>query len=232
MDAEQRLIVAIDDPDPTSARTLIDQLSGTVCWFKIGMTLYFRVGPDFIRSLTADGHQVFLDLKSHDIPHQVEGAVAGLAELGVGLVTVHTGGGPAMLRAAARGAEGSATTVLGVTVLTSLDEEQLSAVGISPNPAALVEQRARIAVECGLGGIVASPLEAERVSTLSPSGFEIVTPGIRPAGTASQDQRRIATPADAIAAGATRLVVGRPITQASDPVGAASAVLDAIRSVT
>ena len=137
-----------------------------------------------------------------------------------------------MLRAAARGAEGAATTVLGVTVLTSLDEEQLSAVGISPNPAALVEQRARIAVECGLGGIVASPLEADRVSALSPSGFEIVTPGIRPAGTASQDQRRIATPADAIAAGATRLVVGRPITQASDPVGAALAVLDAIRSVT
>lgn len=232
MDAQQRLIVAIDEQDPTRARELIDRLKGPVTWFKVGMTLYFRVGPAFVRELVADGLQVFLDLKCHDIPHQVEGAVGALAELGVGLVTVHTGGGPAMLEAAARAVEGTETTVLGVTVLTSLDEAQLEAVGARPDPAALVAQRARLAAECGLGGVVASPLEAAAIAALCPSGFEIVTPGIRPAGTAAQDQRRVSTPADAIAAGATRLVLGRPITQAADPAVAAASVLSAIRSVT
>jgi orotidine-5'-phosphate decarboxylase len=232
MDAQDRLIVAIDESDPVQARQLIDTLSGQVTWFKIGMTLYFRVGPAFVRQLVDDGLNVFLDLKCHDIPHQVEGAVGALAQLGVGLVTVHTGGGPAMLTAAARAADGTATTVLGVTVLTSLDEDQLEVVGMRGEPAALVAQRARVAVECGLGGVVASPLEASAIASLSPTGFEIVTPGIRPVGAAVQDQRRVSTPADAIGAGATRLVVGRPITQAADPVTAAAAVLATIRSST
>ena len=228
MDPRERLIVAIDEPDPSSARRLIDRLAGTVTWLKVGMTLYFRTGPSFIRPLLDEGFNVFLDLKCHDIPHQVQGAVRGLSELGVGLVTIHTGGGPAMMEAA----EGSATRVLGVTVLTSMDEGQLAAVGASPDPAQLVEQRARLAAECGLGGVVASPLEAAALSRVCPPGFDIVTPGIRPAGTDAGDQRRVSTPADAIAAGATRLVIGRPITQSADPAAAAAQCLAAIRSVT
>ena len=135
-----------------------------------------------------------------------------------------------MLEAAARGATGTDTKVLGVTVLTSLDAEQLAAVGARPEPASLVIQRAKLAVECGLDGVVASPLEAAAVAALVPTGFEIVTPGIRPVGSAAGDQRRVSTPTDAISAGATRLVVGRPITQDEAPVSSATRVLDSIRA--
>ena len=232
MRPEDRLIVAIDEPDPIKARALIAELQPAVAWFKVGMTLYFRTGPAFVRDLVGSGADVFLDLKCHDIPHQVEGAVRSLSDLGVGLITVHTGGGPAMLEAAAKGANGSETKVLGVTVLTSLDAEQLSAVGARPEPASLVLQRAALAVECGLDGVVASPLEAGAISAIVPAGFEIVTPGIRPTGSSAGDQRRVSTPADAISSGATRLVVGRPITQAPSPVASAHSVLDAIRNAT
>jgi orotidine-5'-phosphate decarboxylase len=135
-----------------------------------------------------------------------------------------------MLEAAARGAAGTATKVLGVTVLTSLDAAQLAAVGARPEPASLVTQRAQLAVDCGLHGVVASPLEAGAIASFVPSGFEIVTPGIRPVGSPAGDQRRVSTPTDAISAGATRLVVGRPITQADVPTSAAKRVLDAIRA--
>jgi orotidine-5'-phosphate decarboxylase len=230
MSAEQRLIVAIDEPDPESARELIGRLQHAVSWFKVGMTLYFRTGPAFVRELIASGAEVFLDLKCHDIPHQVEGAIRTLSQLGVGLVTVHTGGGPAMLEAATRGASGTDTKVLGVTVLTSLDADQLRAVGALPDPTELVVKRAALAVECGLAGVVASPLEAAAIAAFVPPGFEIVTPGIRPVGSAVGDQCRVSTPAAAIVAGATRLVVGRPITQAKDPAESAVSVLDAIRA--
>ena len=230
MRAEDRLIVAIDEPDPVQARALIGELQPAVSWFKVGMTLYFRTGPTFVTELIRSGAHVFLDLKCHDIPHQVEGAVRSLSGLGVGLITVHTGGGPAMLEAAAKGADGTDTKVLGVTVLTSLDADQLAAVGARPEPASLVLQRAKLAVESGLDGVVASPLEAGAIAALVPSGFEIVTPGIRPKGSAAGDQRRISTPGDAISAGATRLVVGRPITQAEAPTASAREILDAIRA--
>ena len=227
--SEERLIVAIDEPNPEQARVMIRELQDHVSWFKIGMTLYFRTGPQFVRDLVSEGINVFLDLKCHDIPHQVEGAVRALASLGVGLITVHTGGGQPMMEAAMVGARGSTTKVLGVTVLTSLDEAQLDAIGTRPEPAALVIQRAKLAVAAGLDGVVASPLEAAAIRAVVPQGFEIVTPGIRPKGSAADDQRRISTPSDAIQAGATRLVVGRPITQAADRVQAAAALLESIR---
>ncbi len=227
--SKDRLIVAIDEPEPEAARRMIGELQGPVAWFKVGMTLYFRTGPRFVKELVDDGLNVFLDLKCHDIPHQVQGAVRSLASLGVGLITVHTSGGKAMLEAAMEGAHGSDMKVLGVTVLTSLDAAQLAAVGTRPEPAALVTQRAKIAVEAGLDGVVASPLEAASIRAIAPSGFEIVTPGIRPKGSTADDQRRVATPADAIRAGATRLVVGRPITQAGDRISAAHALLKSIQ---
>lgn len=225
MRPQDRLIVAIDEPEPLRARRLIEELQPRVEWFKVGMTLYFKTGPIFIEELVEAGAKIFLDLKCHDIPHQVEGAVRSLAGLGVGLITVHTSGGPAMLEAAARGAAQSDTKVLGVTVLTSLDDKDLVAIGATSAPAALVKQRALLAREAGLDGVVASPLEAEAIRSLIPDGFEIVTPGIRPVGSAVGDQRRISTPRDAILAGASRLVVGRPITQATSPGDASSAIL-------
>ena len=230
MRPQDRLIVAIDEPDADRARLMIDDLASSVTWFKVGMTLYFKTGPVFVQELIRSGAQIFLDLKCHDIPHQVEGAVRSLSGLGVGLITVHTGGGPAMLEAAARGAQGSETKVLGVTVLTSLDADQLRAVGADPDAASLVLKRAKLAVESGLDGVVASPLEAAAIKARVPLGFEIVTPGIRPLGSAAGDQRRISTPSDAIAAGASRLVVGRPITQSDTPGRSAEAILNEIQA--
>ncbi|MCB9728006.1 MAG: orotidine-5'-phosphate decarboxylase [Deltaproteobacteria bacterium] len=225
-----RLIVALDAPDGDAARALIAELRGTLTWFKVGMTLYYGAGRAIVDELVASGERVFLDLKCHDIPHQVEGAVRGLAQLGVALVTVHTGGGPAMLEAAARAVEGTSTRVLGVTVLTSLDADALAAVGIVRDPGELVLERARLAAVCGLHGVVASPQEARALRAALPAGFEIVTPGIRPASAPADDQRRTATPAQAIRAGATRLVVGRPITTACEPAMAARALLREIEA--
>ncbi len=224
-DPADRLIVAIDEPDLASARALIARLEGAPRWLKIGMTLFYSAGPAVVREVIAHGYRVFVDLKCHDIPHQVGGAVRALTDLGAGLLTIHTGGGPAMMRAAASAAEGTDAVLLGVTVLTSLDASELAAVGATPDPAGLALQRALLAAECGLGGVVSSPLEAASIRTRLPAPFEIVTPGVRPAGSAAGDQRRVATPAAAIAAGASRLVVGRPITHAAEPAVACQAIL-------
>jgi orotidine-5'-phosphate decarboxylase len=225
-----RLIVAIDAPGEAEARALVGELRGTGVWFKIGMTLFYRAGRGFIDELVAAGEHVFVDLKCHDIPHQVAGAVRALAELGVDLLTVHTSGGPAMLEAAARAVEGTQSRVLGVTVLTSLDAADLAAIGIDRTPADLVLDRARLAASAGIHGVVASPQEARALRQALPAGFEIVTPGIRPASAPADDQRRTATPAQAIRAGATRLVVGRPITTACEPAMAARAMLREIEA--
>ncbi|MEZ4267753.1 MAG: orotidine-5'-phosphate decarboxylase [Myxococcota bacterium] len=225
-----RLIVALDAPDEAEARALIAELRGTRVWFKIGMTLFYRTGRGLISELVAAGDHVFLDLKCHDIPHQVAGAVTALADLGVELLTVHTSGGPAMLEAAARAVEGTATKVLAVTVLTSLDRADLKATGVDRDPAELVLDRARLAAASGVHGVVASPLEARALRQLLPADFEIVTPGIRSASAPADDQRRTATPAQAIRAGATRLVVGRPITTACEPAMAARAMLREIEA--
>ena len=224
-----RLIVAIDEPEERGAMALIDSLGASVTWLKIGMTLYYRSGAPLIRRLVDNEWNIFLDLKCHDIPHQVAGAVTSIAELGVGLITVHTAGGGAMLEAAVKAAEGSGTKVLGVTVLTSMDRALLKGTGIDRDSEALVRARTQLALSSGLDGVVASPLEAELVRSLVPSEFEIVTPGIRPPGANRDDQKRIATPESAIKRGATRLVVGRPITRAAQPAIAASAILSQIQ---
>ena len=228
MTPRERLIVAIDEPDVASARELIGRLEGAVDRVKVGMTLYYRAGPGFVRDLVSDGWKVFVDLKCHDIPHQVAGAVGGLAELGAELITVHVAGGREMLAASAQAARGSGTKVLGITALTSLDEQALSEIGPPTTPAALVAMRAKLAQEAGLDGVVSSPLEAASVRAQVGQGFEIVTPGVRPRGSSTDDQRRVATPGDAISWGASRLVVGRPITRAENPAVVARAILQEI----
>ncbi len=187
--------------------------------------LFSRGGASLVTRLVDAGHDVFLDLKLHDIPHQVAETVRVLGDLGASLLTLHASGGTEMMAEAARAARGTGTALLGVTVLTSLDGPALRAPGIEITPAALVAARARLAVDAGLDGVVASPLEARELRELLGPTAEIVTPGIRPAGAATGDQKRVATPAEAIRAGASRLVVGRPILRASDPAGAARAIL-------
>lgn len=231
MTPRERLIVAIDEPDVEAARALIARLHGAVDRVKVGMTLYYAAGPEFVRELVSDGWKVFVDLKCHDIPHQVAGAVGGLAELGAELITVHVAGGREMLEASARAAEGSGTKVLGITALTSLDSASLAEIGPPTTPEALVQMRAALARDAGLDGVVSSPLEASSVRALVGPDFEIVTPGVRPRGASTDDQRRVATPGQAIGWGASRLVVGRPITRAEDPSIVASAILAEIESV-
>ena len=230
MTPRERLIVAIDEPDVVAARALIDRLEGVVDRVKVGMTLYYRAGPTFVRDLVSDGWKVFVDLKCHDIPHQVAGAVGGLAELGAELITVHVAGGREMLEASVRAAKGSGTKVLGITALTSLDAQSLSEIGPPTTPESLVAMRAALALDVGLDGVVSSPLEAAAVRARVGSQFEIVTPGVRPAGAATDDQKRVATAGDAIAWGASRLVVGRPITRAQEPREVARQILAEIEA--
>ncbi len=230
-DALDRLVFALDVADPDDARALAQRLTGELRWIKVATTLFTKAGPGFIGELRAMGYRVFLDLKFHDIPAQVHGACASAAALGVGLLTVHASGGPEMLRQAAAGARAGAEaagveppTVLAVTALTSLDASDLRAVGIDAALPDHVLRLATLARDCGCGGVVASPQELELLRPALPAPFGILTPGIRPAGSAAGDQKRVLTPAKAIAAGADWLVVGRPIRTADDPVAATRAI--------
>jgi orotidine-5'-phosphate decarboxylase len=219
-----RLIVALDFPDAGSALALVDRLEGSTSWFKVGLELYIAEGNSLVAELKRRGCSVFLDLKLHDIPNTVAGAVGSAARLGVDMLTVHAGGGPAMLEAAAAGAE-ERPDLLAVTVLTSMDSAQLEATGIRDSPSVQVERLATMALNCGVEGIVCSPVEIANLRRRVGNEPLLVIPGIRPEGSASNDQRRIATPAAAIAAGASYLVIGRPITQAADPLSAVQAIL-------
>jgi orotidine-5'-phosphate decarboxylase len=226
-DARQRLIVALDVPSAAASDELVNRLEGTCHWFKVGMELFTAAGPAVIEPFIARGHSVFLDLKFHDIPNTVAGAVRSAATLGVRMMTVHSAGGPAMLAAAREGLQGVANPpeLLAVTVLTSMDAAALKASGIDRSPAHQVELLAKICLEAGIRGFVCSPQEVAALRALTgPEGI-LVVPGIRPAGANSADQKRIATPADAIRNGASYLVVGRPITQAPNPAEAAHAIL-------
>lgn len=232
--ATDRLIVAMDVPSAAAARGLAAQLRGTCRWLKVGLELYLAAGTAMVEELTAHGFSVFLDLKFHDIPNTVAGAVRSAASMGASLLTVHAGGGPAMLRAAA---EAAATTtnapqLLAVTVLTSMDNEQLAAIGIETTAADQVLRLARMAIDSEIRGLVCSPEEVAVLRWELGAEPRLVVPGIRPSGAAVGDQKRVATPADAIRAGASQLVVGRPITQAPNPAKAAQAILDEITSVT
>jgi len=226
-EARKHLIVALDVPDAASATRLVNQLEGTCQWFKVGLELFVAAGPAVIEPLVAAGHSVFLDLKLHDIPNTVAAAVRSATALGVEMMTLHAAGGPAMLAAAKSALEGVANPpeLLAVTVLTSMDQAQVNAVGLDRSPAEQVAVLARMGLEAGLRGFVCSPKEVAALRALTGPDGVLVVPGIRPAGAAIGDQKRIATPADALRQGASFLVVGRPITQAPDPAEAAAAIL-------
>jgi len=225
--ARDRLIVALDVSSVAQARQLAQQLLGVCTWVKVGLELYLSAGNSIVSELKGLGFYVFLDLKFLDIPNTVSGAVRSAASLGVSLLTVHASGGPAMLTAAHEAAVKitNGPRVLAVTVLTSMDSLQLSAIGVKDSPADQVLRLARMADACGIHGLVCSAEEVPMLREQFGTNLQLVVPGIRPTGTVVGDQKRIATPADAIRAGANRLVVGRPITQAPDPAQAASTIL-------
>ena len=226
--ARQRLIVALDVPDSKSAMRLVAELEGTCNWFKVGLELFIAAGPAVLEPIVARRHNVFLDLKLHDIPNTVAGAVRSAAGLGVRMLTVHAGGGPAMLAAAkaALGGVSNPPELLAVTVLTSMDQEQLHAIGIAQSPTQQVETLAKVGLQAGIRGFVCSPQEVAAVRALTGTEGVLVIPGIRPAGAALGDQKRVAGPAEALRQGASYLVVGRPITQAPNPAEAATAILE------
>lgn len=225
MVARDRLIVALDVPDAAAARAIARRLAGEVGMFKVGSQLFTAGGPDFVRELVAEGHRVFLDLKFHDIPNTVAGAISSAAGLGVSLVTIHAAGGRAMIEAAAEAARGTTVRVLAITVLTSLDATALDAIGMTGGVEGTVARLARLAADAGAHGVVASPHEVRALRGARGAGFLVVTPGIRPAGAALGDQARAATPGAALSAGADYLVVGRPILSAPDPAAAARAIV-------
>ena len=222
-----RLIVALDFPAAAPALALASRLHGLVRWFKVGLELYCAEGPSVVQELRRRGFSVFLDLKFHDIPNTVAGAVRSAAASGAELLTVHAAGGPAMLEAAAEAAAclPNPPQLLAVTVLTSMDQLQLAAIGIDHSPESQVLRLADTASASGITGFVASPEEVAALRQRFPAAT-LVIPGIRPAGADTGDQKRVATPAAALAAGATYLVIGRPITQAPDPAIATQSILD------
>jgi len=233
MQAKDRLIVALDVPSATQARRLVQSIGEAVTTFKVGKQLFTAEGPQFVRELVASGRKVFLDLKFHDIPNTVAAAVRAAAELGVTMLNVHASGGSKMLRAAVEAAAQSQTKpmVLAVTVLTSLSDADLQEIGISATVLSQVVRFATLARSVGCGGIVASAQEARELRRALGEDFAIVTPGVRPAGSAAGDQSRIVTPRDAIAAGASHIVVGRPILDAPDPAQAAADIVAEIELV-
>jgi orotidine-5'-phosphate decarboxylase len=226
--ARQRLIVALDVPDSKSAMRLVAELEGTCNWFKVGLELFIAAGPAVLEPIVARGHNVFLDLKLHDIPNTVAGAVRSAARLGVRMLTLHAGGGPEMLASAKAAIVGVSNPpeLLAVTVLTSMDAKQLQAIGIAQSPSRQVETLAKMGLQVGIRGFVCSPQEVSVLRALTGPEGVLVIPGIRPAGAAIGDQKRIAGPAEALRQGASFLVVGRPITQAPNPAEAATAILD------
>jgi orotidine-5'-phosphate decarboxylase len=230
LDDRDRLIVALDVSTADEARRLVRALGDTATTYKIGKQLFTAAGPQLVAEFIASGQKIFLDLKFHDIPNTVWAAVHSAAALGVSMLTVHASGGPKMLRAAveAAGQVANPPLVLAVTVLTSLTDEDLSLIGVNGRVLDQVLRLASLAREAGCGGIVASALEACELRRELGTGFAIVTPGVRPPGVPAGDQARVLTPREAIAAGATHIVVGRPITEAQDPAAAAKAVLDEI----
>lgn len=218
-----RLIVGLDVSDRSQAERIVAALGQTVAFYKIGYQLGFAGGLELARDLLTEGKRVFLDFKLHDIGNTVANGIAAIAAMGVTMTTVHAT--PQVMRAAATGAAGSGLVVLGVTVLTSLDDADLAAEGYRLNTGDLAAARARDAVEAGIGGLVASPAEAAAIRAIVGSDRAIVTPGIRPAGSDKGDQKRVATPAEALRSGATHLVVARPIIAAADPQAAAAAIV-------
>jgi len=209
------IIIALDVETAAEARTLVNALGDSVSFYKVGLELYAATGMDFARELKSQGHRVFLDLKLYDIGETVKRAVAQVAKTGVDFLTVH--GSRGVMEAAHAGLNGSPLTLLAVTVLTSFDETDLKQMGYSCGISELVELRVRNALEAGIGGIVCSPREVARVRTLAGPAATLVTPGVRSSGAATGDQKRVATPSEAMANGANYLVIGRQVTRAANP---------------
>jgi orotidine-5'-phosphate decarboxylase len=233
LSANEKLIVALDVETPNKALDLVRELRGVAGMFKVGSQLFTSAGPPIVRDIIALDTKVFLDLKFHDIPHQIAGAARSAAELGVSLFTIHASGGSEMMgRAVESVAEvaeqrgGVRSKILAISVLTSIDAAILSQIGVTATPEEQVLHLVRLAESAGVDGVVASPKEIESIrQTIQNPEFLIVTPGIRPATDGNEDQKRVATPAAAIAAGASYIVVGRPITGAPDPLAAAHQIV-------
>ncbi len=230
MDPRQRLIVALDVSTAAAARKIVAAVGDSALTYKVGMQLFTAEGPPLDRELVGSGRRVFLDLKYHDIPNTVGAAVREAAQLGVSMLTVHASGGGKMLRAAVEAAQAAKPDllVLAVTVLTSLDEVELGKIGLRGGVLDQVLRLAALALSNGCKGVVASALEAASLRQEFGRDFAIVTPGVRPAGSGPHDQARVVTPAEAIAAGASHIVVGRPIIEAADPAAEARAILGQI----
>jgi orotidine-5'-phosphate decarboxylase len=222
--ARDRLIVALDFPSFDPALDLVQRLRGHAGMFKIGKELFTREGPRSVQRVTALGEEVFLDLKYHDIPNTVGRAVEAAVALGASLINVHACGGRKMMRAATEAAAGKAS-VIAVTVLTSLSDGDIKEAGFGDKVDDLVVRLARLALDSGVDGVVAAPTDVARLRQELGDNFLIVTPGVRPSGSSKDDQTRIATPAEAIRQGADYIVVGRPITQAEDPLEAADRIV-------
>jgi orotidine-5'-phosphate decarboxylase len=230
-DPRQRLIVALDVSTAAAAQKIVAAVGDSALTYKVGLQLYTAEGPRVVRDLVASGRRVFLDLKYHDIPNTAAAAVAEAAKLGVSMLTVHAGGGKKMLRAAVEAVGANPDlTVLAVTVLTSLGSADLQQMGLGDSVQENVLRLAGIAIDSGCHGLVASAREASALRARFGAAIAIVTPGVRPRGSGVGDQVRVVTPDEAIAAGASHIVVGRPITEAPDPAAAARAILEQIVS--
>lgn len=226
------LILVLDAPSPREITPILKRLSGTVRWAKVGLEMFTACGPDCVREVADLGFNVFLDLKLHDIPNTVAKAVESTSKLPIKMLTLHTGGGPEMMTWAVKAQRQFAPELLllGVTVLTSMNAQQLTSVGVSANPADQVVRLGKLAADSGIRGLVCSPLEITPLRAVLPKEVALVTPGIRPRDAKADDQSRVMTPADAAKAGANFLVVGRPIFAAPDPVAAAETILAEIRT--
>lgn len=227
MNKDPKIIVALDYPDADAALAFVDRIEPGSCRLKIGKELFTRSGPAIVRQCQERGFAVFLDLKFHDIPNTVAAACRAAADLGVWMMNVHASGGRRMMVAAREALEAAGPDrprLIAVTVLTSMGEDDLREIGIAHSPAEQVTRLAALTRDAGLDGVVCSPREAAVLRQASGRDFLLVTPGVRPAGSEVGDQKRIMTPADAMAAGSSYLVIGRPITQAADPVVALATI--------
>ncbi len=231
-DPRQKLIVALDVSSAAAARQIVAAIGDSALTYKVGMQLYTAEGPQVVRDLVASGRRVFLDLKYHDIPNTVASAVQEAAKLGISMLTIHAAGSAKMIRAATDAARAAnrELLVLAVTVLTSLDQNDLEKIGFQGTVRDEVLRLAALALANGCKGIVTSARESSAVRAELGHDFAVVTPGVRPAGSAHADQMRVVTPAEAIAAGASHIVVGRPITEAADPAAEARAILEQMTS--
>lgn len=232
MTQDARVIVALDFDNVEQANQLVEQLEPSACKLKVGKEMFTLFGPEFVKTLINKGFDVFLDLKFHDIPNTVAKACKAAAEMGVWMVNVHASGGAEMMRKAKQAIESSShpqTKLIAVTVLTSMDQDQLNDVVPGVTPAEQVAKLAALTADSGLDGVVCSAKEAVMLRKLLPESFLLVTPGIRPAGADVGDQKRVMTPVDAIEAGVSYLVMGRPITQADDPLATLARVNESIQ---